>query len=236
MSDSKVGAEKKLEIAYQYYEKTFSYIRQYSVLRDRLFLVVLALLVAFQVSTPKNAPRAIEGLLKAALGVTLKLTPGTVGTALWLCLLIALIRYFQTTRTVDIQYNILHEIEAKLCKLYDDKEDFFSRERIGYVRTSDYPWLRRLIWIFYSWIIPIVIVLVACREIFRERVDSQGPTLHLGLDFVFFFFIVALVGLYKWPDIKSIASDGWSKIASCCSTPKKQSSDNDTVEDDSSGS
>lgn len=189
-----ISEEKQLEILYDHYKDSFTHIREYSQLRNRLFLLVALLLTVLQVSTPDNVPLALSGFLKQSLGIEVTLAAGVVGVLLWVVLLAVVIRYFQISLTVDQQYELLHRQEKELCRLVG--WDAFVRERSGYVSTTEYPAFRKLVATLYGWFFPLLLIVLVAIKGFQINRDAPSLDWPVLLQLALVGATVVATGLY----------------------------------------
>jgi len=159
-----VSEEKLFEVLYDHYKDSFSHIKGYQALRNRLYLYAVTLLAILQVSSPETGPKAVAKLAETHLGSQLQVSPALVGALLGVVLLVVVLRYFQTSATIDLQYDLLHEQEEQLCEMVGGRP-LFVRERSGYTDDKPRPLFRRFVGLLYRWLFPVLLLVGALAEL-----------------------------------------------------------------------
>ena len=157
-------SDESLKIVYDHYKDSFEQIRRYTATRNKLFVYVLLGATAMQLLNPAEAQSVLAQLLEKYVGVSPKVTMQSAATSLWIGVLYGLIRYFQTTLTVDLQYESLHKIERELSEHLSAPE--FKRERRGYER--DFRGFRFLVSLFYRALVPVALILCLLSRLITE--------------------------------------------------------------------
>lgn len=186
-----------LEVLYDHYKESFSYIREREKQRDYLFLVVIGIsgLLVLAVFFPKNFQDVIQDPAASGLVTNIKALPFPVITSgIWTFLLIFFIKYGQSTINVERQYEYLHHIEGRISDLFGDK-DIFSREGRSY--EKNYPIFCWWVWIFYTVFFPIVLIIAITTVLWVERYSQEGY--YQYYDPVVYFSIIVSILLYFMP-------------------------------------
>src|SRR5829696_4454436 len=126
------------EILHDHYKETFQYIRQRETLRDRLFLVLIGLyaILAVQIQYPRKFDGTVETINLLGIEVDVNSLPlAALLTATWVFVLAVVLRYCQTTITVERQYDYLHKLEDELSPEFGG--DLYRREGRKY--DDQYP-------------------------------------------------------------------------------------------------
>ncbi len=152
-----VSKDTKVQILSDHYKDTFSYVRQYLDIRDRMFLFILVLLALqfFQVSAPDESSKAILDFFETHIGFQITVNKDSLNAVLWFVLLSVVIRYFQANVHVNRQYNYLHKLEEKFTELFE--EEVISREGSGYL--NDYPLFSKWTNLVYTWVFPALLLI-----------------------------------------------------------------------------
>lgn len=150
--------EKKMEILYDHYKDTFENLKIYLQRRNVYTLISLVLIafLSFHVSSPEEAVKLSNELIKTQIGEStidfLYLNNVLVFAILWVVIL-----YYQINLLIEKQYSYIYEIEELLSK---DLSPFsISRESKTYL--THYPLLSEVVHRIYTIIFPIGLILVA---------------------------------------------------------------------------
>ncbi len=150
----------------EHYKETFQNIKDFWKLRDRLFLWALVLigLQFFQISSPGKSSKFITDLVKEHLGFQILANVELLNTLLWFILLSTTIRYFQTNVYINRQYDYIGGLEKKFTIFFGG--EIICREGVGYLKN--YPWFSNWIDFLYTWVFPILLVLIGGFKIYKE--------------------------------------------------------------------
>jgi hypothetical protein len=129
--------EKELEIYYDHYKDSFSYLRQYLKQRDKYFMysVILLSLVFFNSMLPEDFEIVSKELIKHKIGIKEFSNLKLINSFLLFSLLSVVIKYFQINLLIERQYSYLHHIEKRLS--FKLKEFNIFREGKAYL--NQYP-------------------------------------------------------------------------------------------------
>ena len=143
----------KLQVLHDHYKDTFSYTRDHIKSRDRFFLYALIILTFqfFQISSPADSSQALTSFIEKTIGFKLSIDEGFIGSLLWFGLLSVVVRYFQTTVTVERQYDYVHRLEDVLSSL-SGGDRLISRE--GHAYLTERPVFIQWMQIVYTWAFP----------------------------------------------------------------------------------
>lgn len=177
----------KLDLLYDHYKDSFSLQREYLKQRDRLFLYSLAIVTGILIIliVPKDSYEVINEVAAKRIGSKIYFTPEFLDSILWFLLLIYVLKYFQATITVERQYMYIHELEARISDLLEDK---FDREGNNYL--TKFNSFSDVAWFFYTVLFPMFIIIIPGAKILNEIIRMCTlKTFHLSTLFnVFLFF------------------------------------------------
>lgn len=157
-----------LEIAYDHYKETFTYVKEAEKDRNKIFIIVSLLITALYLFAiePDSLYQVINDFITEQWQISVNVGFGTVQSLLWVILLFYSIRYFQINTYIERQYTYLHKLESDIA----NKVDFiFEREGRGYL--DKYPLLLDMIYYIYTWAFPVIYILVVCYKIVLEWVN-----------------------------------------------------------------
>ena len=181
---------------YDHYKDTCSIIAEAIKRRDRLMLfVILALgFFAFDTVLPNASNVAVNEFLNFKFGLNLNLNLAIVANVVWFLLLVFTLRYFQVAVFVERQYGYLHDTEEKLNKKAET--ELVTREGKSYL--DKYPMFSNWMWLLYTIIFPLFLLVVSGVKIWGELryVCSTGLTGSLLLDSIVFVILVISTALY----------------------------------------
>ncbi len=189
-----INNETTINTLYSHYEDTCKYVRELVHIRDRLFLIALALLGLqfFQISNPDQSAQAIAQSLSKYIGSNISLNKGVLNTFLGFALLSVILRYFQVNVFINRQYNYLHKLEEQFTELFG--RNIITREGEHYLYK--YPIFSDWINILYTWIFPILLILTAAYKIFSDWPGRANIEIAYLLSCLFFLMIAISTTLY----------------------------------------
>jgi len=165
----------KLDVLYDHYKETVQISLDTQKKRGTLFVVfcVLELLNFSMLLFPNEIAKSISQYVYSTYEITFNFNIAILQSAIWIALIYTMIRYYQTNIYVERQYGYIALLEDKISKILHEK--CFKRESDNYL--NKYPKVLDLISIFYTWIIPILIIIVNVAKSFfewRNLVDVFG--------------------------------------------------------------
>lgn len=184
----------KLQILHEHYKDTFSHIQQYLKLRDKLLLLILGVitLMLFQVYSPAQSGEAVSQFIAKHLELKSPIDIEFFGSLIWFALLSLVVRYFQTVVHIERQYSYIHCIEDLLSPCYESKA--FTREGKSYL--TNYSLFSNWVWILYTIIFPILLLIVIVFKIVSELQSAKGISWLLSINIVIFLCVVVSTLLY----------------------------------------
>ncbi|MCY4524679.1 MAG: hypothetical protein OXB84_08075 [Halobacteriovoraceae bacterium] len=156
----------KLQVLHEHYKDSFRYVRKDISARTKIFSIILIFIALhfFQVTDPEKASNAADAFLKSTVGFTVSIKGQAIGALLWFVLLSAIVRYYQINIYINRQYKYLHKLE-KIFKELLGKEMIF---REGNHYLSDYPNFSKGIHILYTWVFPLLILVMGLLKIYTD--------------------------------------------------------------------
>lgn len=151
--------DKVVSLLYEHYKDTFSHIREREKKRTRLFLLVLITLglLVLQLNFALTLDQVLKEVIVVGLSMSINQIPSAALVSIsWALLVVFLMQYYQVTLHIEKQYDYLHQLESELNRVLDNKI-CISRESNGYM-TEKGSLFRHWIWLFYTLLIPIIIV------------------------------------------------------------------------------
>jgi hypothetical protein len=157
----------KLNILYDHYKETFSLISISNKLRDKLFIYLLIALsfMFLQINSVKEINDIGLKLAEKYLGVSLSLSPEFISGMFWFITLSLVIKYAQTLVYIEKQYDYIHKLESTIDNEIGNNK-VFSREGFSYL--NNYPKFSTWVWIIYTIVFPIMLLLILGYKICME--------------------------------------------------------------------
>lgn len=158
---------KKLEILHDHYKETFSYIREREKQRDRLFLIIIGLLglLFLEVQYPNDIQLFLKTIKALGAEINFSIFPVPIITSVtWTVFLIIVLRNCQVSIIIERQYEYLHKLEDVIGGFFQDS--IYSREGRAYLPS--YPVFSEVVWIFYTQLFPLLIIVLQVLIIYRE--------------------------------------------------------------------
>ena len=189
-------SQELISTIHDHYKDTCEIISEAIKRRDRLMLFVLLTLgfFAFQTIFPTVSNTVVNDFLNFKFGLSLKLNLAVVGNIVWFLLLIFTLRYFQVAVFVERQYAYIHQLEEKLNKIMG--QELITREGKSYYHK--YPIFSDWMWLLYTLIFPILLLIIAIAKIVVElkNVVMTGWSLGLVLNTLACTLLVISIILY----------------------------------------
>ncbi len=182
---------------HDHYKETFARIREAEGLRDRLFLVVIALyaLLSLEIGYPAAVGGSLGTVTVAGAEVNLQALPlEALLTATWVLTLTISLRYCQKCILVDRQYDYLHKLEDALSEAVGGG-DLYRRE--GKVYLTDYPFFLDVSWISYVILFPLIVILATVGLLWRELSFIPHPLFHIIVDSALALALIGCFYLYR---------------------------------------
>lgn len=171
--------DKELEIYYDHYKDTFSWLRKYLASRDKYFtyLVCLVAILFFNSWLPHDFNNVTRIILKEKVGISDFSNFMLIDSLLLFSILSISIKYFQSNLLIEKQYSYIHHIEKKLsCNLTHFN---IFREGKGYL--NNFPFFSSIVHRIYTIGFPILLIIL------------------LGLKWVYIFKSVK-ISVFLWFD------------------------------------
>jgi len=187
----------KLKILHDHYKESFLYIRDREKQRDRLFVLIIALIgiLFLEIQYAEIFPNIFKNINLKFFNLDLSTMPIFVFLSItWTYLFILVLKYCQIAIGIERQYEYLHMLEKKISNIFDDKE-IYRREGRAYLKN--YPIFSKFTCIFYVWIFPIIVTLSTALLLYFEWNMKNTVCYHLIYDFLFVLGVVLSFILYR---------------------------------------
>ena len=150
--------EKELDVYYDHYKDTFSWLRKYLGARDKYFwyLVLLMAVLLLNSWLPSDFTKITQVILKRNIGISDFSNFMLIDSLLLFSILSVSIKYFQSNLLIERQYSYLHHIEKKLSR----KLDHFNIFREGKAYLIDYPIFSSIVHRIYTIAFPILLMIL----------------------------------------------------------------------------
>ncbi|MCG8605328.1 hypothetical protein MJD09_10050 [bacterium] len=189
--------EAKLNILHDHYKESFSYIRQREKQRDRLFLIIIALLglLGFQILYPTGLAETIEKITIGGAELEIAALPlSAVLSTVWTFTLAIVLRYCSATINVERQYKYLHSLEETIADILG-KDGVYQREGRRY--KENYPIFSKWAWFFYTILFPLIAIYATVLLLGTEIAELDNPIQLKIFDGIIAAGIVASLILYR---------------------------------------
>ena len=166
-----MSTEKILEIYYDHYKDTFTYLRGYLSSRDKIFYITLGLLVLvfFQTNNPDVTKDISINIIKKNADDNVSIDINFINSLLLFIFLSLIIKYFQLNLLIERQYKYLHSLEDKLTTTLGVK---ITREGKSYVDGR--PFVLNVIRRIYETLFPVLLLLVLIKKFSAELILFEG--------------------------------------------------------------
>ncbi len=187
----------KLNILHDHYKESFLYIRDQEKHRDRLFLLIIALIgiLFLEIQYVEIFPNIFKNINLESFNLDLSTVPIFVFLSItWTYLFILVLKYCQIAISIERQYEYLHILEKKISNIFNDKE-IYSREGRAYIKN--YPIFSEFAWIFYVLIFPIIVILSTALLLYFEWNMENTVYYHLIYDSLLVLGVALSFILYR---------------------------------------
>ncbi len=150
--------DKELEIYYDHYKDTFSWLRKYLTSRDKYFfyLVCLVTILFFNSWLPYDFNSFTKIILKEKVGISDFSNFMLIDSLLLFSILSISIKYFQANLLIERQYSYIHHIEKKLSS----KLTYFNIFREGKGYLNNYPIFSSIVHRIYTIGFPVLLMIL----------------------------------------------------------------------------
>jgi len=150
--------EKELEIYYDHYKDTFSYLRKYLSQRDKYFNYAVGLLALLFLNSflPSDFEKFSQAIFEKKIGIKEFSNFKLLNSLSLFGLLSITIKYFQVNLLIERQYNYLHHVEKKLSL----KLENFNIFREGKAYLDNYPIYGSILHRIYTIGFPILLIVL----------------------------------------------------------------------------
>ena len=183
----------ELEILYDHYKDTYSLSKQAQDKRNKyfLFICIIEFTLFFFVFRPNETTSILLGLLSNISNTHIALSVQVLQCFLWVILVYFSIRYCQSNLYEENQYKYLERLEIEISSKLSDFN--LNRESGNYL--DKYPKALDFIHIFYTWVFPVLYVIINFIKISSEWIFKQNVVISI-IDSVFCIFCFILMYLY----------------------------------------
>ena len=157
-----------------------------------MFIIVIVTLQLFQVFSPSSADTTIGEFVTKKLDLASSIDVSYIESIIWFLLLGLTLRYFQTCTSLDHQYSYLNMVEENLCRIF--RGEVFTRE--GKYYLNDYPLFSSWAHFLYSWILPLILIVVVVNKLIHEIINADSLSVLLAVNITFGVFVVVSTVLY----------------------------------------
>lgn len=165
--------EKILEVYYDHYKDTFSFLRDYIKERDRYFLYTLIILfiILFQVNNQIVIKDIVQHYVSSDLGSNASIDFNYINSLVLFVFLSVIVRYFQSNILIQRQYAYIHLVEEKLTAYIQESNCSITREGKSYL--DGYPKVSYFIHRIYTVVFPVLLCIVLMIKIYDESLNDN---------------------------------------------------------------
>jgi hypothetical protein len=156
----------KVDLIYDHYKETMQLSLNMQKRRGTLFVVfcIFEILNFSMLLFPEKITASISQYILSQYNIKFDFSIAILQSAIWIVLSYIMIRYYQTNIYIERQYKYIAILEDKISIML--KEPCFKRESDNYLEK--YPIVLDLISVFYTWIIPLLIIVINVGKLSME--------------------------------------------------------------------
>lgn len=184
-----------IELLYDHYKETVKTSVDMQAKRNALFVYVCVveilnfIMLLFPQVISSIVTAYVAEVYKVSVVELIQLLP----TVIWIITAYVLVRYYQSTIYVERQYPYIKELETEISKRAH--LDCFEREGKGYLKK--YPLVLDLIHVFYTWMIPILLLIINMLKIYLEWKNTTNWIV-IAVNTAICGFVLVLSTLFLW--------------------------------------
>lgn len=156
----------KVDLIYDHYKETMQLSLNMQKRRGTLSVVfcIFEILNFSMLLFPEKITASISQYILSQYNIKFDFSIAILQSAIWIVLSYIMIRYYQTNIYIERQYKYIAILEDKISIML--KEPCFKRESDNYLEK--YPIVLDLISVFYTWIIPLLIIVINVGKLSME--------------------------------------------------------------------
>jgi len=186
----------KLELTYDHYKETVARNNEAQSKRNKLFVILCVFNIAsfIMLLFPVQLIDGVIAFVESQYEISVEVSISFFYSIAWIAVTYTLVRYFQTMIYIERQYKYIHLLEQEIGSQLECT--YFNRESKLYM--DSYPKALDLVHMFYTWIIPLLIIVVNLLRIILEFPSSMSTwsLLHFTFNALCFLFCLGLSILY----------------------------------------
>lgn len=197
--------EEKFQQLYDHYKESDELRRKDQIDRNKFFVwlcVVEAVSFLF-IFRPDDISSAFSEGFNSRFGTHIVLGLGIFQTLLWVLTLYIMIRYIQSTLSVERLYTYQRDLEEKMTEMG------IPIQREGKNYDSEYPMVSNFIDLFYKMLCPVFFFVLNIVRIIQEYKTVSHVTWHFGFDAILCIVLEIITWFYFFQIHSKIT--GWCK-------------------------
>jgi len=186
----------KLELTYDHYKETVARNNEAQTKRNKLFVILCIFNIAsfIMLLFPAQLIDGVIAFVESQYEISVEVSASFFHSIAWIAVTYTLVRYFQTMIYIERQYKYIHLLEHEIGSQLQCT--YFNRESKSYL--DSYPKALDLVHLFYTWLIPLLIIAISLLRIILEFPDriSTWTLLHFTFNALCFLFCLGFTILY----------------------------------------
>ena len=160
----------KLELLYDHYKETVKLSLDAQTKRNKLFVFtcLYEMLNFIMLLFPKQVADGLVAFIKTQYKIAIEFSISFFQCAIWIAITYTLVRYLQTMIYVERQYQYIKVLEKEISQIIESPH--FDRESNSYL--DKYPKVLDLIHIFYTWAIPLLLIIINLLKVVLESMNG----------------------------------------------------------------
>lgn len=179
----------ELQILYDHYKDTYNLSKNMQDKRNKNFVIlcVLEMIAFITFINSEYAYKILLDLINNNLENPINLSKSLIQTFLWIMILYFSVKYCQSNIYIERQYKYIERLEKTITN--NIKDYTFNRESENYL--EEYPFVLNFIDVFYTWIVPLLFIIVNTIRMFIE-IKSTNFNLLVFIDIIIYILILIL--------------------------------------------
>jgi len=161
-----------VDLVYDHYKETCQLVRdaEKSRTKNLFYLLITISILYLQIIQPSAVISMVDKVLIAKIGSSIEFSISVFQSFIWFIFFGILIAYYKSCVFIERQYVYIHDLEKNL---QTKTSQIPSREGKSYL--TNYPLFSEWIYYLFTWVFPILIIILVIGKIITEYYSKAFP-------------------------------------------------------------